>query len=223
MLIEVIAVTLDDVLDAGRYGADRIELCSSMDADGLTPSIGLIRAASTASNIPVNVMVRNHNESFIYSDTDKAVMLDEISFIRETKASGIVIGMLDENNAVDETFLKAVNDAAGHLDIVFHKAFDQIDDKDAALKTLGKFPKVKTILTAGGPGSAGDNFNLLSDLHKSADTYGITIMPGGGLKADAVSHYRDTFTALHFGTGVRENQSFAGRLSREKLKQLKEL
>lgn len=221
MLIEVIATTIQDVIDANEYGADRVELCSSMDQDGLTPSIGLIKEASHISKIPINVMVRNHNQSFVYNDADKKIMLDEISFINDTEANGIVIGMLEENGTIDEPFLQAVSEKLNNKEIVFHKAFDQIEDKISTLKIIKEYPDVKTVLTAGGQGSAQDHFKELMILNGHAESFGITIMPGGGLAHDNTDGFRKKFKALHFGTGARTNGSFHHSLSHSRIQMIK--
>jgi copper homeostasis protein len=221
MLIEVIATTIEDVREANEYGADRIELCSSMEEDGLTPSIGLIKEACRISQIPVNVMVRNHNKSFVYDDVDKKVMSDEISFIKQTEANGIVIGMLNDIGHIDEPFLKEVVRSAGEMEIVFHKAFDQIEDKTAALKMISQYSNIKTVLTAGGKGNATSHLAELYQLNKTAKQYGIVIMPGGGLKYDNIKNFKDEFSALHFGTGVREDGTFKSGISYNRLKVLK--
>lgn len=222
-MIEVIATTIEDVIDANEYGADRIELCSSMDADGLTPSIGLIKEACRISDIPVNVMVRNHNNGFVYSEIDQKIMLDEIEYIKETKANGIVIGMLNDLGDIDESFLKTVHEISGALDIVFHKAFDQIKNYDSALKTLSNYKNVKTILTSGGQGPATNHLEVLTELSKQADQYGMTIMPGGGLKFDGVNDFKHEFKALHFGTGVRVDGTFSKPLSGKRMTRLKNI
>lgn len=221
MLIEVIATTIEDVREANEYGADRIELCSSMEEDGLTPSIGLIKEACRISQIPVNVMVRNHNKSFVYDDVDKKVMSDEISSIKQTEANGIVIGMLNDVGHIDEPFLKEVMMSAGEMEIVFHKAFDQIEDKTAALKTISQYSNIKTVLTAGGKGSAISHLAELYQLNKTAQQYNIVIMPGGGLKYDNIENFKDDFSALHFGTGVREDGTFNSEISHNRLMALK--
>lgn len=221
MLVEVIATTIQDVIDANQYGADRIELCSSMDQDGLTPSIGLIKEASRISTIPVNVMVRSHNQYFVYNEADKKMMLDEISFINDIEANGIVIGMLEENGTIDEPFLQAVIEKLNNKEIVFHKAFDQIEDKISALKIIKKYPNIKTILTAGGEGSAHNHFEELVNLNEHAESFGITIMPGGGLAYDNIGGFREKFNALHFGTGARTNGSFHHTLSNSRIQMIK--
>lgn len=76
MLLEVIGTSLKDVKAAEKYHADRVELCQSIAEDGLTPSYGLIKSAVEAVDIPINVMVRPHNKSFVY-DKDNLITMCE--------------------------------------------------------------------------------------------------------------------------------------------------
>src|SRR5690625_6161967 len=91
MLIEVIGLSIDDVIQAEKGGADRVELCQSIVEDGLTPSYGLVKSAVEIARIPINVMIRPHNKSFVYTPNDVKLMLDDIRMIRELGANGIVI------------------------------------------------------------------------------------------------------------------------------------
>lgn len=74
MLLEVITTNLTDVIEAEQYGADRIELSPAMAEIGLTPSFGLLKNAVEAVNIPMNVMVRPHSQSFVYNKHDLDTM-----------------------------------------------------------------------------------------------------------------------------------------------------
>ena len=55
--------------------ADRIELCSSLELGGLTPSDELMKLASEV-NIPCRVMIRPKKGSFEYSSRDLHQMFD---------------------------------------------------------------------------------------------------------------------------------------------------
>ena len=65
MFIEIIATTLDQALQAEKFGADRIELVTAMLETGLTPSLGLIKQVKEKVNIPMVVMIRPHSKSFV--------------------------------------------------------------------------------------------------------------------------------------------------------------
>lgn len=225
MLLEIIAADLEDVHDLNQTGADRIELCGEMDKDGLTPEYELIREAVRESEIPVNVMIRPHDDAFSYTDEEIGQMVEDINFVKELGASGIVTGVTTDENVIDTASLIRLVDAAGEMEITFHKAFDEIEDQMAALEVLSRFPQIRTVLTSGGSGSSADNIGQLKKLVSRGKELGITVMPGGGINMGNVSEIVDTAApdAIHFGTGVREYGSFGSRISGEKIIELKRI
>ena len=58
-LMEVCCGSVEDVLQAERGGADRVELNSCLFHGGLTPSIGTLRLAKELSSLPLMTMVRS--------------------------------------------------------------------------------------------------------------------------------------------------------------------
>ena len=48
---------LDEAILAEKNGADRIELCSRLDLDGLTPHRNMIQDVINSVKIPVKVMI----------------------------------------------------------------------------------------------------------------------------------------------------------------------
>ncbi|MFC4984109.1 copper homeostasis protein CutC [Salinicoccus siamensis] len=208
---------MQDVQDLNDFGADRIELCTDMEQDGLTPSTDLIQEAAAHSNIPVNVMIRPHGESFCYSREDMEKMRSSIRTVRECGAAGIVLGCLTDSGTIDEEALAILLDESGDLDVTFHKAFDAVDDQLAALEILMRYPKIKTLLTSGGQGASVNNTATLKELIEIVERHPLTIMPGGGLNTENVSRVMEAPTrdALHFGTGIREGWSYEGRISKQ--------
>lgn len=223
MLLEIIAADLKDVRDLNQTVADRIELCGEMDKDGLTPEYELIREAVRESEIPVNVMIRPHDDTFSYTDEEVVQMVEDINFVKELGANGIVTGIITGNHVIDTASMMRLADAAGEMEITFHKAFDEIGDQMTALEVLSEFPQVRTVLTSGGPGSSADNIAQLKQLVIRGKELGITVMPGGGINMENVLEIVDTAVpeAIHFGSGVRADGSFASRGSREKIEELK--
>ncbi|GAA3731329.1 copper homeostasis protein CutC [Salinicoccus jeotgali] len=224
MIIEGIAVNVQDVQDLNDFGADRIELCADMEKDGLTPSTELIQEAVAHSDIPVNVMIRPHGDSFHYTSEDVEEMRASIRTVQECGAAGIVLGCLRESGVIDERTLEMLLAESGDLDVTFHKAFDAVDDQPAALEVIMRHPKIKTILTSGGQGPSVKNMGTLKELMAKTRNGLPMIMPGGGLNTENVSQVMDALTpaALHFGTGIREGQSYEGRISEKKLLMVKD-
>ena len=55
-LVEVAVDSIESAEMAAAMGADRLELCGSLDVGGLTPSAGLIEAVRRTVSIPVFTM-----------------------------------------------------------------------------------------------------------------------------------------------------------------------
>ena len=65
---EVCVDNIYDALSAVKKGANRLELCSDLEQDGLTPSYELLIEAKLKLTLPVRVMVRPHSKSFVYNE-----------------------------------------------------------------------------------------------------------------------------------------------------------
>lgn len=210
MKLEIIATSLQDARTAERAGADRLELCSALTEGGLTPSLGLIEAVVEGVSIPVHVIVRPHSRTFHYNEEDIQVMLADIRHIRQTKAAGIVIGILDEANRIDTVNLKRFLDEAGDLNVTFHRAFDEIEDQLEAVSALAEFPQIQRILTSGGPAPAPESIGKISELVKKSKPTSVTILAGNGMTPDGLTEFLEAtgVTEIHFGSAVRERQSY---------------
>lgn len=224
MLIEVIAVSLGDVLKANEGGADRIELCQSIVEGGLTPSYGLIKLALEVSDVPIHVMVRPHNKSFVYSEHDVQQMVEDIHMIRQLGASGVVFGALTTEGTIDEAVLNVLLKATGNLDVTFHRAFDLVEDQQRALDTLLQYNNVTTILTSGGGRSTYDHTEKLADLIQQTKDTHLTIMPGSGLRVEDARAFQEKVqaNALHFGSGVRLDCDYEAAISPSQIKRVRE-
>ena len=55
---------IQDAINAFKKGADRIEFCSNLEEDGLSPSYDDLIYLKKSISIPLRVMVRPHSNSF---------------------------------------------------------------------------------------------------------------------------------------------------------------
>ena len=62
--------TYDEAMNAEIREADRIELRSRLDLDGLTPSKELVKRLVSDLTIPIKVMVRPRKGDFCYSNEE---------------------------------------------------------------------------------------------------------------------------------------------------------
>ncbi|MFD1177538.1 copper homeostasis protein CutC [Paenibacillus puldeungensis] len=223
MILEVIATCVEDAVIAEANGADRLELITAMTEGGLTPGIGLVQQVTRAVKIPVNVMVRPHSRSFVYGKADLQTMVAEVQAIRRTKATGIVIGMLTANHTIDEAALKKVLSAASGLDVTFHRAFDELEDQIAGIRTLQQYPQISRVLTSGGPRPAPDAIPEIGELvQEAARGTSLRILAGHGLTLDTVEDVimQTGVDEVHFGSAVRLGGSGLAPIDPERLKTL---
>ncbi len=216
---EVIATSVDDAIAIERYGGMRIELSSALSEMGITPSYALIKNVVDIVKLPVHVLIRPHSKSFVYSDYDMEVMIEDIVMAKRLGADGIVVGVLDEHNRIDEEKLKKLLSYADDMDVTFHRAIDITEDPVKSVETLLKYPQIKRIVTAGGKGKVTDNLSVIKKMVEAAKGK-ITIMLGGGLNKDnlQLAMERTGAREVHFGTGVRDNYHYTGEIKEELMK-----
>ncbi|PAE44544.1 copper homeostasis protein CutC [Bacillus sp. 7884-1] len=216
MLIEFIAVTVEDAKLIERSGADRIELVSGLTEGGITPSYGLIEKVVNSVSIPVNVMVRPHGQSFCYTEDDIAIMKNDIRVIRNLGANGVVLGMLDGEGNIDFYQLEELLTEVGTMEVTFHRAIDSSNNIVENAEKLNQYKEIKTILTSGGHGDWQTRLDTLRKLKEICKETEILI--GSGLSKDNISevHTQVGTNCYHFGTAVRIDHSILKSVSLEK-------
>jgi copper homeostasis protein len=216
MLIEFIAVTVEDAKLIERSGADRIELVSGLTEGGITPSYGLIEKVVNSVSIPVNVMVRPHGQSFCYTEDDIAIMKNDIRVIRNLGANGVVLGMLDGEGNIDFDQLEELLTEVGTMEVTFHRAIDSSNNIVENAEKLNQYKEIKTILTSGGHGDWQTRLDTLRKMKEICKETEILI--GSGLSKDNISevHTQVGTNCYHFGTAVRIDHSILKSVSLEK-------
>ena len=215
-MIEIIATTVKDALEIEAGGANRIELVSVLEKGGLTPSCKLTSEVINAVDIPVNVMIRPHALSFVYTDDEIAFMKKEIETARMLGANGVVLGVLTKNNTVDTEKLESLLSVCSDLEVTFHRAID-VTDVLASVKQLAVYKEITNILTSGGlTAPLHENIEIINKMIASAAH--INILLGGGLTKDnVISVARKTKAVnFHFGTAVQTG----GNVVKEKVEVL---
>ncbi|GAF06263.1 cytoplasmic copper homeostasis protein cutC [Paenibacillus pini JCM 16418] len=164
-------------------------------------------------------MVRPHSQSFVYDEHDVTTMLDDISFIRESGAAGIVLGTLTDDAKVDTKTLEVLLQAAGSMNVTYHRAFDEIADQHEALQVLSAYPQINRILTSAGPRSALQSVEEMKALvHASAHTQ-ITILAGAGLTVPGLAAFVEHtgVKEVHFGSALRKDGQYLRPIEPEKV------
>jgi len=199
---ELCAETLQACLAAREGGANRIELCSALRKDGLTPSHGFVQAAVKQSGLPVYVLLRPRTGDFVYGDAEFALMREDLLHARTLGASGFALGILRSDGTVDLKRTRELVELAAPLEVTFHRAFDLTPSLDEALEDVIA-TGCKRVLTSGGEHDVVAGSGSLARLVESAAER-VDIAAGGGLRLDNAAKVARATHAHHFHGSVRK-------------------
>lgn len=180
VICEICCGDSESLYAAAEAGATRIELCSALAEGGVTPSIGLIRQAVRLGIPEVNVLIRPRKGDFLYTEAEVALMEDDIREAVKAGAAGVVIGALTPDGEIDIPTMRRLIDAAGGVNITFHRAFDLCRDPYIALEEIIELG-CTTLLTSGQAASALEGATLIAELRKIARGR-IVILAGAGVR-----------------------------------------
>ena len=207
-LLEVCCGNLESVDAAVAGGAQRIELCSALEVDGLTPPVEWIREVRKRyPSLIVHVLVRSRAGDFVYTPEEVETMAMQVEEALEAGADGIVIGCLTAGGDVDvpamERLVRTVEsynlaaellrsdlchaandshffpDPSRRASITFHRAFDVCKRPFGALEQIIALG-CDRILTSGQGATVVEGSDMLRELRKRAAGR-IIILPGGGV------------------------------------------
>ena len=182
MILEVCCGNLDSVRAAVEGGAQRVELCSRLDLDGLTPLWEDLRdARELFPDLKIHVLIRPREGDFCYSAKEVARMSADIEIALALGADGLVLGALDEKGDVDQAVIQELLAVAEPWApaLTFHRAFDVCRGPFDALETIEGMG-FHRILTSGQAPSAQEGTDMLRELQSRAH---LIILPGGGINA----------------------------------------
>lgn len=207
-LLEVCCGNLESVDAAVAGGAWRIELCSALEVDGLTPPVEWIREVRKRyPSLIIHVLVRSRAGDFVYTGEEVETMAAQVEEALEAGADGIVIGCLTAGGDVDIPAMErlvqtvesynlaaelmrsdlchAANDShffprpSKRVSITFHRAFDVCKRPFDALEQIIAL-ECDRILTSGQGPTVVEGSDMLRELRKRAAGR-IIILPGGGV------------------------------------------
>ncbi|MEG9435674.1 copper homeostasis protein CutC [Edaphobacter sp. HDX4] len=201
IVFELCAENLQACLAAGQGGAARIELCSALIEDGLTPSHALIDAAVKCSGIPVHVLLRPRGGDFVYNDDEFRLMRDDLLHARSLGVSGFAVGILRTDSTVDIERTQELVELAAPLEVTFHRAFDLTPSLEQSLEDVIA-TGCNRILTSGGERDVVVGAGTLAMLvSRAADR--VSIAAGGGLTIENAAFVASNSKAKHFHGSLR--------------------
>ena len=183
-LVEICAESPGLAAAAERGGADRVELCTSLDVGGTTPSAGAIDTAREAVTIDLAVLVRPRGGDFVYDAVEFAAMSRDVLVAKEFGVDAIVTGCLAADHTIDVDRTRTLVELARPLEVCFHRAFDECPDPLAAAEVLVELG-VDRVLTSGGAPSAFEGVGVLREL---VERFGgeLAILAGGSVRSHNV-------------------------------------
>ena len=208
IVFELCAESLEACLFAKSSGAARIELCTDLAADGLTPSHALIKAAVQASALPVYVLLRPRAGDFVYSGLEFALLREDLLHAKDLGVSGFALGLLQPDGTVDVERTCELVELASPLEVTFHRAFDVTPSLPDALEAVIR-TGCRRILTSGGAPTVFQGARSLAQLVRLARGR-IEIAVGGGLRAEGAASLVSSTGARHYHGSVRSQHTADG-------------
>jgi copper homeostasis protein len=207
-LLEVIALHPADAEAAQAGGADRLELCASMDAGGLCPPVSTVSAIRRSTDLPLRVMLRL-SDSFATTGGELARLAGLAQSYLAAGADGFVFGFLTPDNEVDAGACTALAEAFTGTPWTFHRAIDSVLETRPAWRAIRELPGVDCVLTAGAVRGVGTGLDELCRRAQQDPVQAALIMAGGGLRPEHVPWLlRSGVRRFHVGSSVRPDGSW---------------
>jgi copper homeostasis protein len=222
-VLEVIATSLEDALEAERGGAGRIELVRSLAMGGLTPDLQLPGLVSTRLKIPVRVMVRESDASTARSDEEFERLEAAVDHLKAAPVQGLVFGFVRRGQIETEKVERLLKRMPSHWRVTFHRAFEALSDPFAGLEILKQYPEIDRVLTNGiESDDAVERRRRLEELQNGAGD-NLTIIAAGGpdLRKLRVLAASTVIRELHVGRAARLPASHLGPVRWERVASVK--
>lgn len=197
MIKEACVETFNEAIIAEKQGANRIELCTDLANDGLTPSYELMKRVCSVVKIPVMVMTRPRAGNFVFSETEIQQTKRDIDLAKKAGAAGIVMGLLTPDHRIDAENTTLLADYAKPLPVTFHKAIDLLEDPVKGVDVLKQIPNIKRILTSGGKTTALEGANNIRKMIDKAQ-YDTTILVAGKVTGSNIYEIQKRTGATEF-------------------------
>ena len=153
-----------------------------------------VEAVRYCTDLPVRVLIRPRAGDFCYSAYEFGIMCDAVALFREEGADAVVTGCLTPEGDVDLKRMKRLREAAGPMDMTFHRAFDMARDAGQALRDIESLGGISTILTSGQAPDVEKGIGNLKAIIAGADGR-LDIMPGGGVNSGNLEHLEEELHA----------------------------
>lgn len=221
-VLEVIACSVSDAIEAQRGGAGRLEIIRDFERGGLTPPVKLVQDILDAVTLPVRVMLRESESYEAVGRVEKEKLYAAATGLSGLKVDGVVLGFLRKGQ-IDVQLTAAVLSCAPNLAGTFHHAFEEAEDQYTAIRVLKRLKQVDRILTSGGIGEWPEKMERLSRFQEEAGPE-IEILAGGGLDEHSMRMICEAtrIREFHVGRAAREPANRTGVVRSERVNALVE-
>jgi copper homeostasis protein len=179
---EACIINLPEALQAMHHGADRLEVCSRIETEGMTPDVDMVREIISQTGLPVRVMIRETENGYEADDVVLEKMIEAIQAFKKINIEGFVIGLMKEGK-VDRGKMEILFAHVQPFPITFHKAIDTSVDLLDDLTWINEQKTIDTILTSGGMPTALEG---IDHILRMKSLLGNRIMPGGRITHENV-------------------------------------
>ena len=219
-ILEVIAGSLTDAIEAEQGGAGRLEIVSELKRGGLTPSFDLVAEIKQRVEIPLRVMLRESDGFGVAGESEVDRLCAAAERFASLEVDGFVLGFL-KNGGVDVGLTQRVLAHAPYTRATFHHAFEAARDKSSALSAIKRLPQVDRVLSHGGM----EGLDLRVQRLKQYATLGapeLIVVAGGGINEDAISqiHSQTNIREFHVGRAARSQFQVDGSVQASLVKAL---
>ncbi len=208
-ILEVFVDSVESAYAASQGGADRLSLCSNMILGGTTPDINVFYEIRNHIDIPIHVLLRPRLGDFCYTNTEFAILKNDVAMFRDAGAEGVQVGILNADGTLDVPRMDELMTYMGPMHATLNRAFDfccnPLETMDQA-RMIG----MNALLTSGQQSSAYDGRSLIAQLALRAEDMEI-IACGGitsqnlefvaritGAKAFCMSGKKARESAMHY-------------------------
>lgn len=183
ILVEVCCGSADDVIEAKKAGADRVELNSDLFHGGLTPTVGSLLVAKRETGMKIMTMIRPREGGFCYTEAEFAVAIEDAKQLLANGSDGLVFGFLHTDGTIDvkRTAILANLAYSAGKEAVFHRAIDVVPDWKQALDLLIDL-NITRVLTSGQEADVSNGTENVREMIRYAAGR-IQILPGAGITA----------------------------------------
>ncbi len=222
-ILEVIACSVEDAVEAERGGASRLEVITDFESGGLTPPAWLVREILRSVKVPVRVMLRESEGYGVTGAAETARLCAAARDFASLPVYGLVLGFV-HGGEVDVGLTGRILSCAPNLNATFHHAFEESEDPFRAIAVLKGLPRIDRILTFGGGGDWPQKVGRLAAYERAARPE-ISILAGGGVDACVMRMISEatSIREFHVGRAARLPQTAQGRVSAARVAELARL